>query len=82
VKKLILSFNLRSREKLILMLDSNSFNMSPLRVCKDVYFITTEEELSNKISEVNNTINRPNNNFFYIDLKLSKLNILLKSFNC
>ena len=63
------------------MLDSNSFNMSPLRECKVVDFITTAEELSNKISEVNNIKKLPKNNFFYIDPKLSRWKKLLKSFD-
>lgn len=68
-------------KRVIVMLDSNSFNMSPLRGHKDVDFITTGEGLSNKISAINNIIKRPNNNFFYIDPKLSRWNRLLKSFD-
>ena len=68
-------------KKVIVMLDSNSFNMSPLRECKVVDFITTAEELSNKISEVNNIKKLPKNNFFYIDPKLSRWKKLLKSFD-
>jgi surface carbohydrate biosynthesis protein (TIGR04326 family) len=70
-----------SGKKVIIMLDSNSFNMSPLRGYKDVDFITTEEELSNKISQVNNIKNYPKNNFFYIDLMLPRWNKLLNFFN-
>jgi surface carbohydrate biosynthesis protein (TIGR04326 family) len=70
-----------SGKRVIVMLDPNSFNMSPLKGFKDVDFISTEEELSNKISVVNNIIKRPNNNFFYLNPKLSRWSILLQNFN-
>jgi len=69
-----------SGKKVIVMLDSNSFNMSPLRGCKDVDFITTGKELSNKISDAKHNIFQTNNTFFYIDSKLPRWKKLLNSF--
>ena len=65
--------------KVITLLDGTTLNLSPLRNCKGVLFVTSPHELANKINGIDqlDVENNQGENYFYLDANLSRWRELL-----
>ena len=56
----------------VVLLDGALLNMSPLRGCKGVYFVSNFKDLASVINSVEATNLKERKSYFYLDLKLPK----------